>query len=137
MIRFAPDTRNDWFTSVLDPFGISNNGLMKTDIHEKDGQYILDINIPGYAKEDVKVSLYNGTLTVSADHSSSAEEKSEDGKVIRRERFTGSCKRSWYVGENVTDSDIKAAYKDGVLTISVPSEKQKEEEPQEKQIDIL
>ncbi len=137
MIRFAPDTRNDWFTSVLDPFGISDNGLMKTDIHEKDGQYILDINIPGYAKEDVKVSLYNGTLTVSADRSSSAEEKSEDGKVIRRERFTGSCKRSWYVGENVTDSDIKAAYKDGVLTISVPSEKQKEEEPQEKQIDIL
>ena len=137
MIRFAPDTRNDWFTSVLDPFGISDNGLMKTDIHEKDGQYILDINIPGYAKEDVKVSLYNGTLTVSADRSSSAEEKSEDGKVIRRERFTGSCKRSWYVGETVTDSDIKAAYKDGVLTISVPSEKQKEEEAQEKQIDIL
>ena len=136
MIRFAPETRNDWFTSMLEPYGSLDNGLMKTDIREKDGKYILDINLPGYAKEDLKISLYNGTLTVSADHTVSNEEKAENGKVVRRERFSGSCKRSWYVGEGVRDTDITAAYENGVLTISVPSETKKEE-PQEKQIAIL
>jgi len=136
MIRFAPDTRNDWFSSMLEPFGSLDNGLMKTDIREKDGKYILDINLPGYAKNDIKISLYNGTLTVSADHTASNEEKSDNGKVVRRERFSGSCKRSWYVGDGIKDTDITAAYENGVLTISVPSEAKKEE-PQEKQIAIL
>ena len=133
MMRYAPDTRNDWFTSMLEPFGSMSNGLMKTDIREKDGRYFLDINLRGYAKSDIKVSLYNGTLTVAADHS---EEKSDEGKVVRKERFTGSCKRSWYVGDGIKDSDITAAFENGVLTISVPSETKKEE-PQEKQISIL
>jgi len=136
MIRFAPDTRNDWFSSMLEPFGSLDNGLMKTDIREKDGKYILDINLPGYAKNDIKISLYNGTLTVSADHTISNEEKSDNGKVVRQERFSGSCKRSWYVGDGIKDTDITAAYENGVLTISVPSEAKKEE-PQEKQIAIL
>ncbi len=136
MIRFAPDTRNDWFSSMLEPFGSLDNGLMKTDIREKDGKYILDINLPGYAKNDIKISLYNGTLTVSADHTVSNEEKSDNGKVVRQERFSGSCKRSWYVGDGIKDTDITAAYENGVLTISVPSEAKKEE-PQEKQIAIL
>ena len=136
MIRFAPETRNDWFTSMFEPFSSVSNGLMKTDIREKEGKYFLDINLPGFAKEDIKVSLFNGTLTVAADHSSASEEKNADGKVIRKERFSGSCKRSWYVGENIKDSDITAAYENGVLTIGVPSETKKEE-PQEKQITIL
>lgn len=136
MIRFAPDTRNDWFASMLEPFGSADNGIMKTDIREKDGKYILDINLPGYVKEDIKVSLYNGTLTVAAERTASNEEKSENGKVIRKERFSGSCKRSWYVGEGIKDTDITAAYENGVLTISVPSEAKKEE-PQERQIAIL
>jgi len=136
MIRFAPDTRNDWFANMLEPFGSADNGIMKTDIREKDGKYILDINLPGYVKEDIKVSLYNGTLTVAAERTASNEEKSENGKVIRKERFSGSCKRSWYVGEGIKDTDITAAYENGVLTISVPSEAKKEE-PQERQIAIL
>ena len=136
MMRFAPDTRNDWFTSMLEPFGSTSNGLMKTDIREKDGKYFLDINLPGYAKDEIKVSLYNGTLTVAADHTEHNEEKTDAGKVIRKERFTGSCKRSWYVGEGIKDSDITAAFENGVLTIGVPSEAKKEE-PQEKQISIL
>ena len=136
MMRFAPDTRNDWFTSMFEPFSSSSNGLMKTDIRETEGKYFLDINLPGFAKEDIKVSLFNGTLTVAADHTSATEEKAENGKVIRKERFSGSCKRSWYVGENIKDSDITAAYENGVLTIGVPSEVKKDE-PQEKQITIL
>ena len=136
MIRFAPETRNDCFTSMFEPFSSVSNDLMKTDIREKDGKYFLDINLPGFAKEDIKVSLFNGTLTVAADHTSASEEKNADGKVIRKERFSGSCKRSWYVGENIKDSDITAAYENGVLTIGVPSETKKEE-PQEKQITIL
>ncbi len=120
---------------MLEPFGVNGTGLMKTDIREKDGRYYLDINLAGYGKEDIKVSLYNGTLTVTADHTSDSEDKDERGRVIRKERYSGSCKRSWYVGEGIQDTDIHAAFENGVLTIDVPVEGKKEE-PQEKQISI-
>ena len=135
MMRFMPDTRRDWFDDMFEPFSTVNN-VMKTDIREKDGRYLLDISLPGYRKEDLKISLYNGTLTVSADHNETSEETDAKGRVVRQERYTGSCKRSWYVGEGVTENDIHASYENGVLTLDVPSENKKED-PQEKQIAIL
>ena len=136
MMRFMPDTtRRNWFDDMFEPFSTGNN-VMKTDIREKDGRYLLDISLPGYRKEDLKISLYNGTLTVSADHNETSEETDAKGRVVRQERYTGSCKRSWYVGEGVTENDIHASYENGVLTLDVPSENKKED-PQEKQIAIL
>jgi len=134
-MRFMPDTRRNWFDDMFEPFSTTNN-VMKTDIREKDGRYLLDISLPGYRKEDLKISLYNGTLTVSADHNETSEETDAKGRVVRQERYTGSCKRSWYVGEGVTENDIHASYENGVLTLDVPSENKKED-PQEKQIAIL
>ena len=136
MMRFAPERADRWFTSLMDPFTSADNGLMKTDIREKDGKYFLDINLAGYGKEDIKISLYNGTLNVAADHTSDNETKDSEGRVIRKERFTGSCKRSWYIGEGISENDIHAAFENGVLTVEVPKEAKKEE-PKEKQIAIL
>ena len=116
--------------------GFNTNRLMKTDVHEKDGKYIMDIDLPGYKKDDVKISLYNGSLTISAEKNESNEEKDAKGNLIRQERYSGSCSRSFYVGDSIRDNDIQASFKDGILTITVPTEEHKEE-TEKKYIDIL
>ena len=116
--------------------GFNTNRLMKTDVHEKDGKYIMDLDLPGYKKDDVKISLYNGNLTISAEKNESNEEKDAKGNLIRQERYSGSCSRSFYVGDSIRDNDIQASFKDGILTITVPTEEHKEE-TEKKYIDIL
>lgn len=103
------------------------NGIMRTDVKENDNGYELDIDLPGYKKENVTAELKDGYLMIRAENKSDKEEKNEDGKYIRRERYYGSCSRSFYVGDDVTQEDIKAKFEDGILKISVPK---KEEKPQ-------
>ena len=94
---------------------------MKTDVKETDAGYELDIDLPGYKKEDVKAELKDGYMTISAEKKSEDGEKDEkSGKYLRRERYYGSCSRSFYVGEDMTEEDIKAKFEDGILKISVP-----------------
>ena len=100
--------------------------LMRTDIKEKDGNYEITMNLPGVKKEDVKAELKDGYLTVSASSSRNTDEKDEEGKYIRSERHSGSCTRSFYVGEDVTETDIKAKFENGTLTLMVPK---KDEQP--------
>ena len=116
--------------------GVSNTSLMRTDIREKDGKYFLDIDLPGFKKEDITISLYNGNLTIKAEHLVSDEEKDEKGNIIRQERYSGSCNRSFYVGEAIKEEDVHASFKDGILTVDFPSEKKKEEQ-EKKFIEIL
>ncbi len=123
-----------WDTMFNDPFFAdverTNTQVMKTDINEKDGNYIFNMELPGYKKEDIKVDLKDGYLTVSAQKEETDEEKDEKGNCVHKERFTGTCSRSFYVGEALKQEDIKAAYKDGVLTLTFPKEPEKiEEEP--------
>ena len=100
---------------------IDTGELMKADVKESDAGYELDINLPGYKKEDVRAELKDGYLTISASTSLNKEEKDEKtGKYIRRERYSGSCSRSFYVGEDVTEEDIRAKFEDGVLKLSLP-----------------
>ena len=94
--------------------------VMKTDIKENDKGYELDVDLPGYKKEDVKAELKDGYLTISASNDSSTEEKDEKGKYIRKERYTGSVSRSYYVGKYVTEEDIHAKFENGILKLSVP-----------------
>ena len=108
------------------------NGLMKTDVKEKDGAFELSINLPGVKKEDIQAELKDGYLTISANHGSNKEEKDQDGRYIRRERYFGSASRSFYVGEDLTQEDIKAKYEDGVLRIDVPKVEPKKPEVEEK-----
>ena len=94
--------------------------MMTTDVKETDNGYQLDMNLPGFAKEDIKAELKDGYLTINAQSNSSNDEKDDDGNFIRRERYTGSCSRSFYVGDAVTQDDIHAAFKDGVLSLNIP-----------------
>ena len=91
---------------------------MKTDITEKDGNYTLDMELPGCKKEDIHLELNDGYLNVSASHNTSKDEKDDKGNVIRQERYSGTFSRSFYVGENVKEEDIKASYENGELKIT-------------------
>ena len=94
--------------------------VMKTYIKENDKGYELDVDLPGYKKEDVKAELKDGYLTISASNDNTKEEKDEDGKYIRKERYTGAVSRSFYVGKYVTEEDIHAKFENGILKLSVP-----------------
>ena len=114
-----------------DPFFTRNNSVkvMKTDIQEKDDKYILDMDLPGYDKEDIKAQLKDGYLTISAQKNTSNDEKDEEGNYIRRERYCGKCSRSFYVGDSIKEEDIKANFNNGILELTFPKEvPQKEEE---------
>ena len=97
--------------------------IMKTDIKETEDQYVLSIDLPGFKKEDVKIHLKDGYLNVSA--SSQNEEEEKDGKYLRRERYTGAMTRSFYVGKDLAEEDVKAKFGNGVLTLSLPKEEPK------------
>ncbi|MBR6004541.1 MAG: Hsp20/alpha crystallin family protein [Lachnospiraceae bacterium] len=106
-------------------YGHRAKNVMNTDIKESDNGYEMLIDLPGFAKEDVKVELNEGYLTVSAEkgfdkNESDSEKDAKKGKYIRKERYSGSCKRSFYVGDAVTEQDIKASFKHGILTLTIP-----------------
>ena len=95
-------------------------GIMKTDISEDENGYEVKIDLPGYEKDNISAELKDGYLTISASDNKDTEEKDSNGHIIRRERYSGSCSRSFYVGEEVTQEDIKAKFANGVLTVAVP-----------------
>ncbi len=124
---------NSLFDEMLDfPFGrdfFSNSGhmlneyrtgVMKTDVKEADGVYEVDMELPGYKKEDVSAKLEKGYLTITASKNAENDTKDDDGKYIRRERYSGQCSRTFYVGENVRQEDIHAKFEDGILKLTVP-----------------
>lgn len=102
-------------------YGQNAKSLMKTDIKETDGAYELEMDLPGFEKDEIKVSLDQGYMTVSAEKGMNKDEKDQEtGKYIRRERYAGSCQRSFYVGDLVTEKDIKGEFKHGILKLLVP-----------------
>ncbi len=109
---------------------------MKTDIHENDASYLVEMELPGYKKEDIKADLKDGYLTITASRNETKEEHDSKGKCIRKERYTGSCNRSFYVGKELTQEDIKAAFSDGILRLSIPKEVPKAIEEQPRYIAI-
>ncbi len=115
----------DIFDDVFaDPFfSEKENRIMRTDLKEKEGKYYLEIDIPGFDKEDIKIELQDGYLTISAEKDDEKEEKHV--KYLKRERFSGMCSRSYYVGDNVKEEDIKANFKNGILTVEFPKEQEK------------
>ena len=94
--------------------------VMRTDVKENENGYELHIELPGYKKEDVKAQLKDGYMTISAETKQDNDQKDENGKYIRRERYYGTCSRSFYVGEDITEEDIKAKFENGVLMVTVP-----------------
>lgn len=109
---------------------------MSTDVRETEDAYLIEMELPGFAKEDVKADLKNGYLTIAATHSENKDQKDDNGKYLRKERYSGSMSRSFYVGEAVTQEDIKAKFADGILTVKVPKMEKKPEIEQKKYISI-
>lgn len=112
------------------------SSMMKTDIKEKDGDYLMEIDLPGFAKEDINAQLQDGYLTITAKKEESNDKKDEDGNYIHRERYSGSCSRSFYVGDELAEEDIKASFKDGILHLAIPKNDPKKLENQKKLISI-
>ena len=98
----------------------TTNGLMQTDVAETETGYEVSMNLPGFEKKDVRAELKEGYLTITASTSQNNDEKDGSGKYIRKERYSGTCSRSFYVGEDVTQQDIKARFENGVLKLSIP-----------------
>ena len=125
---FGENLFDDWMDSFEEEFfgrknplyGKHAKNMMKTDVRETDGTYEVDIDLPGFKKEDISVSFENGYLTVSTNKTLDRDDKDKDGKYIRQERYAGSMSRSFFIGKNIPKEDIKAKYEDGVLRLSVP-----------------
>ena len=140
---FGENLLDDWMDFPRMDFGDIDRKLygkraaqvMKTDVHEHDDKYELDIDLPGFKKDEIKLSLENGYLSVSASKGLDKEEKDKKGKLIRQERYAGSMQRSFYVGDTITHDDIKAKFEDGVLKLSIPKAEPKEV-PEKKYIAI-
>ena len=101
-------------------YGKNAQNMMKTDIREKDGSYELDVDLPGFKKDEIKVQLKDGYLTLSAAKGLNKDQQDEKGNYIRRERYAGSMQRSFYVGDTVAQDEIHAKYEDGILKVSIP-----------------
>lgn len=143
---------DDWFQSdwdrdfdrmmrANDPrrvFGKRSANVMKTDVRETETGYDMFVDLPGFKKEDVKLDLQNGYLTITASRNEDRDQKDDQGHYIRQERYTGSCARSFYVGDQIKPEDVKASFQDGILTLSLPKAQPKAlPEKQPNRIEIL
>ena len=130
------DFDRDFFRGFARPehmlYGKNAQRMMKTDVKETDDGYELDVDLPGFKKDEIHLVLENGYLTISTEKSLENKEEKK-GKVLRQERYAGTMSRSFFVGENVTEEDIKAKYENGVLSLSVPK-KEARKVPEKKTI---
>ena len=118
-------------------YGRRGKNLMKTDIKETEGGYELEMDLPGFTKDEIKVSLENGYMTISAAKGLDKDEQDKkSGRYIRKERYAGSCERSFYVGEDITEEDIKCEFKHGILKLFVPKKEAKPAVEQKKYVSI-
>ena len=140
---FGESLFDDWFDDFdrqmqhMDRrlYGRNANREMKTDVREKEDGYEIDMDLPGFKKDQVELNLENGYLTVTANKGFDKDEKDDKGRMIRQERYAGSMQRSFYVGQNMTEEDVKAHFEDGVLHLNLPK-KDAKKVPEKKTICI-
>ena len=140
---FGESLFDDWFDDFdrqmqhMDRrlYGRNAKREMKTDVREKEDGYEIDMDLPGFKKDQVELNLENGYLTVTANKGFDKDEKDKQGRMIRQERYAGSMQRSFYVGQNMTEEDVKAHFEDGVLHLNLPK-KDAKKVPEKKTICI-
>ncbi len=113
-------------------YGKHSKNMMKTDIKETDGGYEIAIDLPGFKKDEISAELKDGYLTINAQKGLDKDEEDEKGNFIRRERYYGSCSRSFYVGDAIKEEDVKAKFEDGLLKLGIPKKEAKEIESQKR-----
>ena len=124
------------FSSHNPLYGKHAKNLMKTDVREKDNSYELDIDLPGFKKDEIQAQISDGYLTISASKGLDKDQQDDKGRYIRRERYSGQCSRSFYVGEGVTEKDVTAKFEDGILKLSIPKKDTAKALPKPNQISI-
>ena len=136
-MMLMPKNNLDLFDDIFgDPFfRKTESKMMKTDIREDKDNYVIDIDLPGFDKKNIKIDITDGYLTINAKVNNEDNEK-KGGKYIRKERYYGECSRSFYVGDDVKAEDIKAGFKNGILTLEVPKMENKGKLPEKKYIEI-
>lgn len=117
-------------------FGHHEKNLMKTDIRDEKDHYEMMIDLPGFKKDEIQLSLQDGYLTISAEKGLDKDENDKNGNLIRQERYSGALSRSYYIGESITEDEVKAKFEDGVLSIIIPKKEKKEELPESSHIMI-
>lgn len=125
---FGENLFDEWFDDTLTPFfqgrdplyGKHARNLMRADVRETDNAYELDIDLPGFKKDEISLKLDQGYLTIQAAKGLDKDDQDKDGRYIRRERYAGACSRSFYVGDQVTGQEISAKFEDGILKIHLP-----------------
>ena len=126
MDEFEKEFEKDFFPATKQLYGKHAKNMMKTDVRETDSGYEVDIDLPGFKKEEVNVSLNSGYLTISAAKGLDKEQKDKKtGKYIRHERYSGSMSRSFFIGDEVQQSDIHAKFESGILTLTIPKKEAK------------
>ena len=126
--NFFDDFMNDPWEEKYFRAPVARATAMRTDVKDNGDHYQLDVELPGYKKEDIQAELKNGYLTISASKNANNDEKDEKGNFIRRERYQGSCSRSFFVGKDLTQEDIHAKFENGILTLTIPKEAPKKVE---------
>ena len=114
----------------------TNNELMKTNIKDEGDHYSFEVELPQVKKENVKVSVEDGYMTIYAEYNNSENEKNSNGKYIRRERYYGECSRSFYIGDDIKTEDVKASFKNGILTLNIPKKTLEDKESEKNYISI-
>ena len=143
----VPYARKNHTVSNFNPFHdfdelerafFSDNALseFKTDIQEDGDNFVLEADLPGFKKEDIKLDLENGYLTISAQRSEELDQNNEESRYIRQERAVGSCARSFYVGKELEPTDIAAKFENGILSLHLPKAEAKKQEPKPTMIEI-
>ena len=120
------DSFNDEFFGKRNPlYGKNASRVMKTDIKEVDGRYVIDIDLPGFKKDEIQAQISDGYLTISASKGLDKDQKDDKGRYIRRERYCGECSRSFYISDGITEKDVSAKFEDGILKLSIPKKETK------------
>lgn len=133
--NFIDSFFNDVFSS---PFSFikSNTNLMSTNVKDLGNEYLLEMELPGYEKKDINVHLANGYLTVTAEREESKEASDEKGRFIHRERYSGSCRRSFYVGDHLKEEDVMASFNNGILKLEFPKDQKSAKLEERRNIEI-
>ena len=130
------DLLDDIFDEDFFNFKPAKSEVMKTDIKEHDNRYEMITDLPGYDKKNIKISIDNGYLTICAKTNNEKEAKENGGKIVRKERYFGECQRSFYVGDDIKEDDIKATFENGTLTVNIPKKDKQLNENRKKYIEI-
>ena len=135
---FTPSTRKNYGYDLFDDFfndsfftapaARTTSDLMRTDIKDDGTNYLMDMELPGFKKDEIQIELKDGYLTVSAEKGLDKDEEDKKGKYIRKERYAGALSRTFYLGEEIREEEIKAKFENGILSVSIPKEEEKKVE---------